>query len=84
MVTFTVGQQAHGPAALCFMLNDVPHEMLSPYENVDLTMYWLPELLNYAVAFIAGEEFFPVEPNPDEGTNTGPACLISRRPDTDK
>jgi esterase/lipase len=65
IVSFTERQRANGPVSLCFMPADVPHEMLSVYENAGREMYWLDDLLTDAVLFIAGKDFFPADPPAD-------------------
>jgi alpha-beta hydrolase superfamily lysophospholipase len=65
IVKFTEQHRSFGPISLCFMPEDVPHEMLSPYENAGTEMYWLQNLLNNAVSFIVDGEAFPVIAEPD-------------------
>jgi pimeloyl-ACP methyl ester carboxylesterase len=77
IIQFSERQKEHGPISFCFMPADVPHEMLSQYENADRVMYWLPDLLDYAVNFIAREVFFPVEPRSEPNRNTLPQCRMS-------
>ncbi len=75
IVTFTEQHQSAGPISLCFMPDDVPHEMLSPYENAGTEMYWLQDLLNDAVSFITESKVFPVTADPDEEQR--PDCIQS-------
>ena len=56
---FVRSLQAHGPIAACIMPEDVPHELLSPYENTERQMYWLGDLLNGTRAFIESGIFMP-------------------------
>jgi hypothetical protein len=77
LVSLTEQQRQNGPISLCFMPDDVPHEMLSAYENVGREMYWLVDLLNNAVAFIVDGEFFPSANNLDQDPGVSPKCLIS-------
>jgi hypothetical protein len=72
IVEFVEQHRSEGPISLCFMQADVPHEMLSPYENAGTEMYWLQGLLNNAVSFIVENKLFPVIANPDEPQE--PAC----------
>jgi len=58
---FATNQSRSGPVSLCFLPDDVPHEMLSPYENKDRAMYWLGDLLSFTTAFIVDGQFVPVE-----------------------
>jgi hypothetical protein len=46
---------------LCFFAEPVPHAMLSRYENPDVDMFWLDELLEGAAAFVASATPFPRE-----------------------
>ncbi|HHQ13472.1 MAG TPA: alpha/beta fold hydrolase, partial [Chromatiales bacterium] len=41
---FSRKQIEHGPLGLCYLPEDVPHEVLTPYENIGRKMYWLGEL----------------------------------------
>jgi len=81
IIKFSEQQKEYGPVSFCFMPADVPHEMLSQYENADLVMYWLPDLLDYSVNFIAREAFFPVESRFGKSGNASPHCRISGSPD---
>lgn len=78
--TFAERQAENGPISLCFMPADVPHEMLSPYENSDVAMYWLRELLGHSVSFIADSNFFPQRSVAPEDTTDKSECRI-RAPD---
>ena len=51
-------QSEYGPISFCSLPADVPHEMLSPYENTGQPMYWLDGLISNAVGFIVDENFF--------------------------
>jgi alpha-beta hydrolase superfamily lysophospholipase len=72
IVNFTEQHRSYGPISLCFMPDDVPHEMLSPYENAGTEMHWLQNLLNNAVGFIVDGNAFPVIAEPDPAIQ--PAC----------
>jgi pimeloyl-ACP methyl ester carboxylesterase len=72
IVEFVEQHRSEGPISLCFMQADVPHEMLSPYENAGTEMYWLQDLLNNAVSFIVDNKLWPLIANPDEPQE--PAC----------
>jgi pimeloyl-ACP methyl ester carboxylesterase len=80
LVSFTEQQRQNGPISLCFMPDDVPHEMLSTYENVGRDMYWLAELLDDAVTFIGDGQFFPSEKNPEQNSGAVPSCRVSSPP----
>jgi alpha-beta hydrolase superfamily lysophospholipase len=80
LVSLTEQQRQNGPISLCFMPDDVPHEMLSVYENVGTDMYWLADLLDNAVAFIVDGEFFPTSMNPDHDPDASPGCRITSPP----
>jgi alpha-beta hydrolase superfamily lysophospholipase len=75
IVDFTERHRPAGPISLCFMPDDVPHEMLSPYENANVEMHWLPDLLRYAVSFITEGQFFPAETGQNEKQR--PDCVQS-------
>jgi hypothetical protein len=80
LVSLTEQQRQNGPISLCFMPDDVPHEMLSTYENVGRDMYWLNGLLDNAVAFIVDGEFFPTSMNSDHEPDASPGCRITSPP----
>jgi len=44
-------QRAHGPVAACVLSGGVPHEILTPYENVGREMVWLDGFLEIAKDF---------------------------------
>lgn len=71
---FVSRQHAHGPIAACVMPEDVPHELLSPYENIDRQMYWLGDLLNGATTFIVDGRFVGALPAKDTDL---PPCRVS-------
>ncbi len=48
---FSLEQMEHGPIALCSLPEDVPHEILTPYENTGRKMYWLGQLLDITLKF---------------------------------
>jgi pimeloyl-ACP methyl ester carboxylesterase len=74
LVSLTEKQRQNGSISLCFMSDDVPHEMLSTYENVGRKMYWLTDLLNGAAAFIVDGQFFPSSIKPDQDPEANPMC----------
>jgi alpha-beta hydrolase superfamily lysophospholipase len=76
IVTFVEQQAANGPISLCFMPADVRHEMLSPFENSDLEMYWLGDLLGNSISFITNSGFFPQQSAAEETTTGSPPCRI--------
>jgi len=49
-------QRAHGEITLCMLTGGVPHEILTPYENAGREMFWLPEFLQAATAFVVRSE----------------------------
>ena len=49
-------QRAHGEVTLCMLTGGVPHEILTPYENAGREMFWLPEFLQVATAFVVRGE----------------------------
>ncbi len=51
---FAARQENFGPLALHQLAKNVPHEMLSPYENTGQPMDWLGGLLDIAEGFIVG------------------------------
>lgn len=57
---YASAQVDFGPISLCYMPADVPHEMLTPYENSGRDMYWLEPLLVDMAAFVAHGRFFRV------------------------
>jgi len=67
-------QRKHGPISLCSLPEDVPHEMLSPYENRERHMHWLDGLLLGAVGFIVEGKFLASEPNDEQPTPSASAC----------
>jgi alpha-beta hydrolase superfamily lysophospholipase len=80
IVNFVRQQEAKGPISLCFMPADVPHEMLSPYENSGIDMYWLNDLLGNSVSFITGSGFFPEQNAAQETKSDESACRIHAPP----
>jgi alpha-beta hydrolase superfamily lysophospholipase len=48
-------QRAHGPVAACVLNGGVPHEVLTPYENVGREMTWLDEFLRLATEFAVND-----------------------------
>jgi alpha-beta hydrolase superfamily lysophospholipase len=75
IVSFVEQHQSNGPISLCFMPADVPHEMLSPYENAGTEMYWLQGLLENAVGFIVDKQDFPMVTDPEQDSR--PDCSQS-------
>jgi pimeloyl-ACP methyl ester carboxylesterase len=75
IVSFVEQHQSVGPISLCFMPDDVPHEMLSPYENAGTEMVWLQGLLDNAILFITESRNFPVITDPDRVER--PDCVQS-------
>lgn len=53
---FVAAQMAHGSIVACHLPADVPHEILTPYENIGREMYWLDALLALSGAFIRSGE----------------------------
>jgi pimeloyl-ACP methyl ester carboxylesterase len=51
---FVAGQRALGAAVSVSMLEAVPHEMLTPYENVGREMTWLPGLQEAVLTAVGG------------------------------
>jgi alpha-beta hydrolase superfamily lysophospholipase len=49
-------QRAHGEVTVCMLTGGVPHEILTPYENADREMFWLPQFIEVASAFVARGE----------------------------
>ncbi len=45
-------QREFGPVSACTLTGGVPHEILTPYENVGREMVWLPEFLEMAGRFV--------------------------------
>lgn len=45
-------QRAHGPVGKCVLVGGVPHEVLTPYENVGREMVWLDQFLQAATGFV--------------------------------
>lgn len=64
---YASAQAEFGPISLCYMPPDVPHEMLTPYENMGRDMYWLEPLLMDATAFVVHGRSFPVVQFDDNG-----------------
>ncbi len=64
---FASAQVEFGPISLCYMPTDVPHEMLTPYENAGRDMYWLEPLLVNTTAFVVHGRFFRVVQFDDSG-----------------
>jgi pimeloyl-ACP methyl ester carboxylesterase len=67
-------QRAYGAVSLCYMPDDVPHEMLSPYENQGRDMYWLDGLLAGATRFIVAGKNFPQAVAGE--SDDRPACML--------
>ncbi|MDJ0927071.1 MAG: alpha/beta fold hydrolase [Gammaproteobacteria bacterium] len=44
-------QRQYGPVELCMLRGGVPHEILTPYENVEREMHWLDQFVSVAAAF---------------------------------
>jgi hypothetical protein len=70
-------QREHSPVSHCALPEDVPHEMLSPYENPERQMYWLTGLLVGTVEFIVNEKFFASEPDDNGQNNLSLACKLN-------
>ena len=66
LTRFAETESLAAPVALCFLPDDVPHEMLTPYENIGRDMYWLDDLLQGLIRFVADGEFMPA-----------PRCIIN-------
>jgi alpha-beta hydrolase superfamily lysophospholipase len=77
IIEFTENQRANGPVGLCFLPDDVPHEMLTPFENEGKQMYWLAALLKGVTDFIVSGTQFPVQPA-DEPDNIRQICRTVR------
>ena len=45
-------QRQFGTVAVCQLTGDVPHEILTPYENVGREMFWLPGFIQMAGEFV--------------------------------
>lgn len=74
---FFARHSAFGPISLCTLPADVPHEMLSPYENTGQQMYWLGGLLTASIEFVADGRFIAVK-NFDGGQRlSNPYCLLN-------
>ena len=69
-------QSEYGPISFCSLPVDVPHEMLSPYENTGQPMYWLDGLIADAVGFIVDGKFFVSEANDKETNTAAPICQL--------
>ncbi len=72
-------QREYGPVSMCTLPDDVPHEMLSPYENRERQMYWLGGLLAGAIEFIVDGQFFAVEAEEDGLQTSTPACRLNQQ-----
>jgi len=46
-------QRAHGPVTKCVLAGEVPHEVMTPYENVGREMVWLDGFLTMATNFVS-------------------------------
>jgi hypothetical protein len=46
--------------AVCYLPEDVPHAMISQFDNRNTEMYWLDSVLNGAIRFITAGHSFPV------------------------
>jgi len=77
IAAFVEQQREHSPVSLCTLPEDVPHEMLSPYENPERQMYWLTGLLAGTVDFIVNGKFFASEPNDDGQESLSLACKLN-------
>jgi len=80
LVRFIELQRASGPVELCFLPDTVPHEMLTPYENVGREMHWLEDLLRSSVRFVVNGEFFPAQNDEDRDQALNPACRLGEVP----
>jgi hypothetical protein len=71
-------KNAGAPIRLCFFRENIPHTMLSPYDNpAGTNMFWLEALLAGAADFIADGIPFPADdPNPPEHDGW-PWCRIA-------
>ncbi|MFW2405830.1 MAG: alpha/beta fold hydrolase [Gammaproteobacteria bacterium] len=67
------GEAERENISLCFLPEDVPHEMLTRYENVGREMYWLEGLLGRVAGFIAAGEPVPVTRPGESGS---PKCRL--------
>ncbi len=72
---YASAQAEFGPISLCYMPADVPHEMLTPYENAGRDMYWLEPLLMDTTAFVVHGRFFRVVQS--DGSGEGARCDLS-------
>jgi len=78
LLQIAASQAENGPIELCFLPEDVPHEMLTPYENADREMYWLEGLLRVLVGFVVDGEFVPERQYRGADQNASPACVIAK------
>ncbi len=72
---YATAQAKFGPISLCYMPADVPHEMLTPYENAGRDMYWLEPLLMDTTAFVVHGRFFRVVQS--DGSDEAARCDLS-------
>lgn len=49
-------QRQHGTVTICMLTGGVPHEILTPYENVGREMFWLPKALEVATDLVSGND----------------------------
>lgn len=54
VMALAAAQRPQAPVAVCVLAGGVPHELLTPYENVGRPMHWLPRLTEITTGFIAG------------------------------
>jgi hypothetical protein len=80
LVALAAQQSKTAPTSVCFMPDDVPHEMLSQYENLGRDMYWLEELLQDSVAFIVKGRFIPSASfSANQNSPVNPLCQIGTK-----
>jgi len=58
-------QAAIGPVAVCELRGGVPHELLTPYENIGRPMHWLDRLMLTAIRFVADGRLSDCRQDPD-------------------
>lgn len=76
LTRFAETERLAAPVELCFLPDDVPHEMLTPYENIGRDMYWLEGLLQSLIDFVAEGEFVPAQPSEADDRAGALACAI--------
>ena len=61
----------------CTLPANVPHEMLSPYENTDQQMHWLGGLLSVSVEFVADGRFIESKMLDEKRRAIGTECPLN-------